>query len=302
MTTIAILGATGHIGKALAAELNGDPNTELLLYARRPNAVVGGLDITEFGERPFDVVINAVGAGDPGRLKKIGSGIIELTEQIDNFVLRALENDPRALLLSLSSGAVYGTEFFSPAATQTKIEIAPNDIMEKNFYAIAKLYSEVKHRALSKFNIIDLRVFSFFSRYLDLDGQFFMADLARSLMNKQTFETMPDEMVRDYTVPEDFAQLIRCCIQKWQSSRSPINTAIDVYSREPTGKFDLIDHLENEFGLICQISEQLNSPATGGQKSMYCSNFNKAEEWGFRPRYDSIEGIAAELTMLLETR
>jgi nucleoside-diphosphate-sugar epimerase len=302
MTTIAILGATGHIGTALAAELSKDANVELLLYARRPDAIQGGLDIAAFGKQPFDVVINAVGAGDPARLKEIGMGIIELTERIDNFVLHVLKNHPRSLLLSLSSGAIYGTDFTSPATPQSQITIPANNITEKNFYAAAKLYSEFKHRALSKLNIVDIRIFSFFSHHLDLNGQFFMADLARSLVNEQTFETMSNDMIRDYTVPKDFVQLAWCCIKKWESSSLSINTSIDAYSRAPVGKFDLIEDLKNKFGLVTVISEQVDSPATGGQKSMYYSEFKEVEKWGFQPTYDSKDGITAELKMLLEAR
>ena len=39
-------------------------------------------------------------------------------------------------------------------------------------YALSKINSEIKHRKLKHLNIIDLRLFSFFSRFMNLKSKF----------------------------------------------------------------------------------------------------------------------------------
>ena len=314
MAQIAILGATGHIAKGLIWALLDQRPHHLTLYARHPNAVeaflqsidargenIHVLPIDEFGEADCDVVINAIGAGDPARLKALGSDIFRLTETFDNRVIDYIEAHTDALYLNFSSGAVYGPGFPEPAGSTSKLKLQVNEIPASMSYAIAKLNAEAKHRAHNHLNIIDLRVFSFFSRFIDLSGQFFMADLARCAINATVLETDDTDFIRDYVSPVDLANMVTACIEQWKArGDSPVNCALDFYSKKPVGKFELIEHLQSQTALTCKIKALENKPSPTGTKNQYYSTFHKAAEWGFAPAYTSAEGVSIELAALLE--
>ena len=305
----AILGATGHIGKSLTAEIAKNDQYHLLLYARDPSAVekhlaninyisanVDVLHIDLFGETYSDVVINAVGAGDPARLASLGPGIFRLTEEFDNRVLDYLYEFPKALYLNLSSGAVYGTGFAAPADISSRLSLKINDMPESQFYGIAKLQAEGKHRAHREFNIVDLRVFSYFSQFIDLSGQFFMAELTQSLLSSEVLITDDSDFYRDYIVPCDLMAMIQRCVEKWSScDKYPLNCAIDCYSLSPVGKFELIEALTKQLGLRHIKRKSMETVATAGTKIQYYSRYYEAENWGYSPRYSSTEGVLREL-------
>ena len=92
MTTIAILGATGHIAKGLISEIARQGRFGLILYSRRPKLVDNFLvdhsinrrnisvrPLQTFGATPCDVIINTIGAGDPKAVRDMGEGVIDLT-------------------------------------------------------------------------------------------------------------------------------------------------------------------------------------------------------------------------------
>jgi nucleoside-diphosphate-sugar epimerase len=310
---LAILGATGHIGKGLSAEFVHHSDMHLILYARDLPALeahlaklgdnaanVDVLDIADFGKAPCDVVVNAIGAGDPARLAALAQGIFRLTETFDNLVLDYLQANPETLYLNLSSGAAYGSGFSIPVGLETEFSINVNDIKASQHYGMAKLYAEVKHRAHENLNIVDLRVFSYFSRFIDLSGRFFMADLTRCLINGETLVTDGSDLLRDYIVPADLAAMIHRCIERWTIRDSrPLNSALDCYSGAPVGKFELIDAVHDAFKLRSRVDTSADTLTTTGPKNQYFSTYHLAADWGYKPIYTSKQGVLNELHAML---
>lgn len=312
MVAIAILGATGHVGQGLVSVLSRNPETQLVLYARDVGKLerqldnradlsgsISAADILSFGEAKPEVIINAVGGGDPAVLAEIGPNIFRLTEQFDNLVLDTLAKSPDCLYLNFSSGAVYGDRFDGPAGQDGNFAIAVNDPPASAPYRTAKLNAELKHRAHSGHNIVDLRLFSYFSRFIDPGGKFFMAELVRCLQQKKPFETGANDMVRDYVGPEELGDLVERCVKHWQTSDGPLNGAIDFYSAAPIGKLDLLDHLSSKFGLDVAVSDELKGTSTTGSKNEYWSTYRGAEKFGYAPERTSIDVVTAELSILL---
>ncbi len=89
MADIAILGASGQIGRGLALEFSRSASHRLALYTRNPDALVRsaaglgfprpGIDqvlpLDRFGEVAVDAVINAVGDGDRTKQIALGGGM-----------------------------------------------------------------------------------------------------------------------------------------------------------------------------------------------------------------------------------
>ena len=276
MKKIAILGATGYIGRSLAHRISLEKTWEVFLFSRSSN-IEGIHNIIELKKYKYDVILNCTGIGNPQILRKSGVGIFKVTETMDSMLTDYLEKNPQTICIHMSSGAVYK-------------KIDPESITPADFYSIAKINSEAKHRALSHLNIVDLRVFAFFSRFIDVGLEFFMSDVVKCIQSKKTLETGREDMVRDYVCPEDLLSLIKKII-----SKKKINDFFDVYSKAPASKFEILDFLKEKYGLKYKLKADFNKISPTGNKKNYCSTNKKASILGYIPKFSSISGIENEI-------
>jgi len=305
---IAILGATGHIAKNVVLGLGDKENYVLYLFARnvislkefaemhfvnkwrKPN--VG--DLLDFNNHSYDVIINCIGIGDPAKLRKAGGDIFRLTEKFDNLILDYLLENPETLYINFSSGVAYGSNFSTPADQNKSAVISINNIAPTDYYTISKINTEAKHRAFSELNIVDLRVFGFFSRFIDLKTPYFMSDLVNCIMQEREFVTGSNDMMRDYVHPSDLIYLIEQCIRV-----SQVNDVFDVYSLEPISKFQTIDFFVKHYGLKVNIESDNVLMSPTGLKSNYFSLNKKSMIVGYKPNYRSIDSLTSEIDIIL---
>jgi nucleoside-diphosphate-sugar epimerase len=303
---IAILGATSQIAKNLISFFLLDPQYELFLFARNETAVyeflrtIGArsapqiLPFSAFPSGKYEAVINCVGIADPLKQKAAGIELFRLTERYDNLVLDYLDSHEQTVYVNFSSGAVYGTAFDAGVTEESIATIAINNIMPADYYRIAKLNSEAKHRAMSDRRIIDLRVFSFFSRFVDLEAGFLLCEMTRCAREHRVFHTNAVDIVRDYVAPSDLFALVELCLRK-----SNENIAFDVYSAKPVRKSELIDLFAREFGLeTCR--DAMDRVSITGTKFSYCSSNSTANRvLKYSPILTSIDAIRSETLGLL---
>lgn len=309
MKKIAILGSTGHIAKNLIYGLSTTKKYELNLFARnvenlksfihgteliRQNKSITLKAFSEFKDHAYDIIINCVGVGDPAKLKKIGGAIFTLTEEFDNLVMSYLENNTNTLYINFSSGIAYGSNFNTPADENKTAIININNIAPTDYYSITKINTEAKHRAYSNFNIVDLRVFGFFSKFIDLKTPYFLSDIVNCIKEQRVFVTGNNDMVRDYIHPEDLLQLIEKCINMHN-----INDVFDVYSLEPITKFQIISYFEKNHNLQVLVEQDKVLTSVTGLKSNYYSLNKKSDIIGYRPKHRSIDSIISQLDDLL---
>ena len=303
---IAILGATGHIAKSLIEMLSCTDGYELILFYRSSDRMNSFLEMihsnntisikkySEFNQAGYEVIINCVGIGDPAKLKNAGVMIFRLTEKFDNMILDYLEKHPEALYINFSSGAVYGTKFNIPVNESTYNELDINHIVPGNFYSIAKLNAEAKHRAMADLNIIDLRVFGYFSKFIDVNAHYFMSELISCVKDGKNLITEKGDMARDYIHPSDLVSLIEKCM-----AVKSINDAFDVYSLKPVTKFEILEYFAKQYGLKYSIKDDMQISAATGTKDYYYSSYKKAEELGYFPQYTSMDSIIEETKVIL---
>ena len=309
---IAILGSTGHVGKNLAYYFGNEYTHELFLFSRNEKKLektVSQLGLKknfsvrtydEFNNSKYDVVINCVGISDPAKIKSSQGTILETTEKFDTMTLDYLERFPESKLINFSSGIVYGGNFSSPI-TKTILIDENFDGGKKNGrgeYALSKINSEIKHRKLKRLNIIDLRLFSFFSRFMNLKSKFFMSDVVCSITeNRYRLNYDYADMYRDYIHPKDLFSFIKKCFKK-----KSINDVFDLYSNKPIRKDELIDFLSKKYHVLA-YSSGTNMPAFAGPtgfKKYYFSLSKKAEVLGYKPKYSSLDTISEELPYFLK--
>lgn len=305
---IAILGATSLIAKDLILSVakagRGGP---LFLFTRKPDAVdswlgANGLagrfsvaDYASFGDADYDAIINFVGIGDPARAAAMGAEIFDLTLQYDQLVLDYLQGNPTCRYLFLSSGAAYGGNFDEPAQRTSKATVTLNDLSRQEWYGVAKLHAECRHRSLADNSIIDIRVFNYFSRTQNPAARFLLTDIVRSLRDGTVLQTRPDYIVRDYLHPADFHNLV-CALL----SSPPANDAVDCYSLAPVDKPTLLDEMQRAFGLRYELTEARNAINATGTKPHYYSLNRRAADFGYAPTRTSLDGVIEETRAMLD--
>jgi nucleoside-diphosphate-sugar epimerase len=307
---IAILGATSQIARDLVLSLAGDGrDDELALYARRPEAVSAWLaaagyarryrvaDFAAFAAGRHDAVINFVAAGDPARAAATGAEYFDVTLRYDGMALDYVRANPACRYLFLSSGAAYGSRFDEPAGPDSVAAIPVNGLAPQDWIGIAKLHAECRHRSLRDSAIVDIRVFSYFSRTQDLSWRFLLADIMRAIRDGSVLETTPDYVVRDVLHPADFHDLVRALLDS-----PPANTAVDCYTRAPVDKPRLLSEMALRFGLRHEtVARPVTVNATGVKPHYYSLN-RRAAAFGYAPSRTSLEGIVEEATALLGER
>lgn len=296
---LAILGATSQIAKDTILSLSRT-NWDLSLFARRPEAVALWLssagepnrypvhDLDRFGtDIVFDAILNFIGVGDPAKTALLGSQIFEITLSYDGKVVDYLNHHRNCRYLFLSSGAIFGTHLNKPVDDASIATVAINDLGTQDWYGLAKLCAECRHRSLTHLSITDLRVFGYVGPHMDVSMRFFIADIIRSLQTGNLLITSPRNFVRDYIGVSDFTQLIFCIL------RSPAtNSAIDCYTKAPVDKFSLLQKMTETFGLSYEVRDDAKTVDATGIKLNYFSRSRRAEKFGYLPQKDSLQTVS----------
>ena len=189
--SIAILGCTGHVGKNLIFNFKKEKKFNLFLFSRdgrKIKKVIADCNLQDgfniknyeqFNESKYDAIINCIGLSDPAKIIEVNNSILEITEKYDSMILDYLKEHTLVNYVNFSSGAVYGGNFISAVNDSTKIK-TPNHKISP--YALSKIKAEIKHRKLKNFNIIDVRLFSFFSRFMDIKAKFLISEIVSSII------------------------------------------------------------------------------------------------------------------------
>lgn len=305
---IAILGATSQIAKDLILSFSAEKQHELVLFARRPEVVahwmetcgLTGLytvaDFSAFGaDEQYDAIFNFVGVGNPAQAKAMGPSIFDVTLKYDEIALDYVRRHPGCRYLFLSSGAAYGSTFDQPVDENTKAVVAINDLQPQDWYAVAKMHAECRHRSLHHLPIIDIRVFNYFSRTQDVSARFLITDIVRAIRDKTVLRTSSDYIVRDFIEPSDFYKLI-CALLNCPAQ----NAAVDCYTLAPIDKPMLLTVMQEKFGLSYEIVDATAGIDATGRKPYYYSMNKRAADFGYRPSLTSLAGILHEMKSIFE--
>ena len=297
---IALLGASSQIARGLLRNFILDEANQLFLFTRdivsyqewlnikqlnSPQCSINSLE--EFNDSiKYDLIINFIGIGDPSKALKIGSSIFELTHDYDQLVLNYLSCHQETKYIFMSSGVVYGDIFAQPANQNSQAIINVNSFQSTDWYSIAKIYAEARHRAFKQFSIIDIRVFNYVSSDIDINSRFLIADALRAIVNDEVLQTNNQNIFRDYIGHEDLYQLI---IKS--SQQDFLNTAVDCFTGEVTDKISILQMLESKFGLRYEVMKSQSGVEAFGPRDNYFSLNKQAESFGYEPRFTSLENI-----------
>ena len=310
---IVIMGATSHIAKGLIDRFLHNGDDHMYLFSRSVDKIQHFLstigrpgdgkyticpDYRAFPSFSYDVIINCVGVETRNKHNCEFTRYFSVTEEFDGLAIGYLQSmTPDALYISFSSGAVYGRGFSSPAEESSVNPLPVNHVIPEDYYGIVRINAEAKHRSHRNLRIIDLRIFSYFSRYINLTDGYFITDVMEAILSNKVLVTDSANIVRDYLHPEDlFAMIVKCI------HAGKINQAIDVNSSRPVAKQEILDYFTSEYGLKYEkrcFSE--NASATGA-KSKYYSTCNRASQIGYIPQFSSMEALKHEASHILRRK
>lgn len=304
---IAILGATSQIAKDLILSFSKQGTDELVLFARRPETVSQWLvsnglsnkywvyDFTAFSSsESFDAILNFVGVGNPAQTEAMGASIFDVTLKYDQMALSYLEHHSQCRYLFLSSGAAYGAGFEAPVDQNTKATVAINNLQPQDWYAVAKLHAECRHRSLTHLPIIDIRVFNYFSHTQDISARFLITDIVRAIRDKTVLKTASDYIVRDFIHPSDFYKLVLALL-----ASPATNAVVDCYSKAPIDKPSLLVAMHEKYGLQYDFVDRAIAINATGSKPYYYSLYKEAANFGYQPTMTSLEGVIEEMDAVL---
>ena len=305
MKKIAILGATGYVGRSLVREFFLENKSyHLSLFSRSkeklhthikdiPKKVqYSAHSYDDFHKGEYDVIINCTGISSSPNVQKNPFEIFKVTEEVDALVITYLEDHPKALYINVSSGAVYGDNFETAVTEKSKTTLPAGFFGNSEAYAIAKINAEAKHRALQLYNIVDVRIFAFFGSLVDVDSPFLMSDIAKCIFHKKVFKTNGDDFIRDYITAKDLLLFITCC-----STKKKINDYFDIYSKKSISKFALLQALAKKYKLVHTITTPKTKMIA---KNAYFSKSKKATALlGYYPTFSSLEGVMNELDKVI---
>jgi nucleoside-diphosphate-sugar epimerase len=305
---LAILGATSAIAKDLIDLLLANTGYQLYLFSRNQASIsewmrslpghhltrIHNQDYSQFlSGQDYEVLINFVGVGDPVKTANMGSSIFEVTYKYDELCLAYQHINPNCRYLFMSSGAAYGSIFQQPASVDARSAFPINNISKQDWYGVAKMYAEVRHRSLS-FPIVDIRIFNYFSATQNVDAQFFISELIRSIRQKEVFLTSREDIVRDYVGATDFYNLVKVVL-----GAPAKNTVLDCYSAKPINKYLILQSFQEEFGLKYEfIAESSGINATGNKPNYYSVNY-AAMAIGYAPSKSSLDLLLSEARKML---
>lgn len=296
-TSVAVFGGSGYLGKSLIREfIDSNEHYKIYVFSRslaKLHNVRDELRLSEdkvsfhlyedFMTHTYDVILNCMGITDMAFLQNNKEEAFSITEKIDTLALKYLTLKPNTCYVALSSGAVY---------KDTNLHAMTKNSDPALIYAKIKQDMEVRHRAMTKCHIIDIRIFSFFSQYVDLDSHFFMSSVVKALIEKKIFQTDNNNLIRDYLCPSDLFSLINCCI------KGPIiNDFIDAYSCKPASKLEILSFLEKHYGLRYDLTK---TSIRGFSNDIYYAHNTKASQIGYTPQETSLTGIDKELRKFLK--
>lgn len=285
MRNVAILGSTSHIAKNLLVRFAKNPNFQVFSFNRATG-------FEDFPNNQYDLIINCVGSGLLNSTKNTYTDWFTITEKFDNLIIDyLLRVNPDALFISFSSGNVYGPLECPPKTHNKACAIYPNKLTIADFHRISKLNSEAKHRAFNSLNIVDFRIFMFFSRFINLTETYFMSQLINAVQKQEVFVTSTANWRRDFIHPFDLFEAVISCPK--------FNGALDLISKYPVFKWDILDYFIKVHDLRLDLQQDKDFSNGTGEKEIYYSDYRDNPFFHFQATFSSLACIGDESEAIL---
>lgn len=189
------------------------------------------------------------------------------------------------------------TPLISPELdADAKAVLAINNLQPpQDWYAVAKLHAECRHRSLPHLSNVDISVFNYFNHNQDIFAGFLMTFTLREIRDKKGLMTSLEYILRHLLHLADFHELVSAL-----RIAPATNTAVDCYSRAPIDKPALLAAMQEKFELQYETTEATAGVNASGSKPYFYSLNTRAANFGYQPDLTSLGGILQEATAILQ--
>lgn len=278
---IAIFGSTSHIASDFINILKKN-KYDIDLYSRKISNNSYLYD--QFPVKNYDYIFNFIGSSDPYKIKNETKNLFDIWKFYDDLVLRYLYKNTKCKYFFLSSGAVYGS--FKTPPNNDIIKVNINNINSVNNYATGKLMLELFHKSHSNLSIINFRLFNYISEQIDFSQNFFINQIAKSIKNNEKLLCSDKLFYRDYCSINNLYNAFKAL-----KDIDYLNNSFDIYSKSPVSNLDLLNFMQNKFGLKYELINDGKFIIATGEKLNYYSLNKVLEKYSFDPEFTSMENI-----------
>lgn len=276
MVNVCILGATSHVAQGLIYHFKRNDDFKLYLFARTLNY----LPYDRFDCFQYDIIINCIGFGTFKDDFDYNS-VFAVTEYYDDLIIKYLKKNKTCKYIYFSTGGIHRS-----------IDI--DNISKDDIHTITRINSEAKHRMNKDLSIINLRLYSYFSRWAQIHrDNYFMNQLIKSLITDKVFITDENEFTRDFIHPEDLFGIILKCM-----SFENTNCSFEIGSSQYVTKFAILNYFVEQYGLKIYYDIITHNSLTG--KKVEYHPINKSTL--FKSKYTSIETVIMESRYFLNEK
>lgn len=257
---IAILGPNGLIGKDLIAIFKKNRAFSIYPVSQSHNNYnEKNLNFDTFLNVSFDAIINCSGMGDPEQIRLDPEGCVQSHLSSRKLVMDYLEiNDHlNPLCLFISSGGIFNQGITSTQSEKESICFGIENLKAFDAYRLTKVLIECLNREQRKRRLIDVRVFGYVSANYSNRSAFFISKVFQCAKNNCIFYTDETNFLRDYVTAQDIFILFN---HLFQNESTKINRAINIISRKPVSKFEILEFFKHKYGFeYCMVGakEQL---------------------------------------------
>lgn len=253
---ILFIGGNSHIAKSILAE---NLFNEIFIISRNKKKIINFcnlnkvstkitfLDYESFKNEKFELIVNFASPGYPEDISSTKNNIIKFTKDINRRVIEYLLLNKKTKYIFISSGIV-------------NKNITKKD--KQYFYYKSKLDIEKNNLSQKELRIYNLRIYSYISKFIDLNKNFFLSLIINSIKKNKKIKINNNDFTRDFIGPKELISFINYVLKNDLKKCS-----IDISSNKFVTKKDLLKFFKKnyhlEYDLIKTISnDDLYTPVS----------------------------------------
>ena len=262
---ILVIGGNSHIAKSILAE---NLFNEIFIISRNKNKIINFCNLNQvstkitflnyesFKNEKFKLIVNFASPGYPEDISSSKNNIIKFTKDINRRVIKYLLLNRKTKYIFISSGIV-------------NKNITKKD--KQYFYYKSKLDIEENNLSQKGLRIYNLRIYSYISKFIDLNKNFFLSLIINSIKKNKKIKIYNNNFTRDFIGPKELISFIKYILENDLKKCS-----IDISSNKSVTKKDLLKFFKKnyylKYDLIKTISnDDLYTPVS---KKMFLVNKN----------------------------
>ena len=245
---ILFIGGNSHIAKSILAE---NLFNEIFIITRNKHKIINFCNSNQISTKitflnyeslkneKFNLIVNFASPGYPDDINNSKNNIIKFTKDINKRVIKFLLLNKKTKYIFISSGIV-------------NKNITKND--KQYFYYKSKLDIEKNNLSQKGLLIYNLRIYSYISKFIDLNKNFFLSLIINSIKKNKKIEIYNNDFTRDYIGPKELISFIKYVLKNDLEKCS-----IDISSNKFVTKKDLLKFFKKNYQLKYDLIKTISN-------------------------------------------